>query len=301
MIAPVRIPWQRPRFTPPGGPRPARLGFIALLETPKIDAALDAAREAFSATDAATDSDPDASAAWDALEIDIRARAADGGRLGDILAGRAGMTLAQLSEAAQHDIARATRYVTISATHPDPAALHVLQAALACARALADEGDLTAWLDVSTARWWLPDELGALDPQRRFELDEHIQIVVEAAERRPGHGHVVRSRGLDKLARPDVAARAPRRDAPLLSEVVRDLARLLAEGVLIEPGDKLTVRDLPPLTVVAVGPDTLAPAPAASAPVFELRDVRPDGGGPDAGCPALIAALKPRPRLKVLR
>ncbi|MCC6994786.1 MAG: hypothetical protein IT370_09270 [Deltaproteobacteria bacterium] len=292
----MRLPWQRPRFTPPGGPRPARLGFIALLETPKIDAALDAAREACSGQG----SDPAASAAWDSLEIDVRARAADGGRLGDILAGRAGMTLAQLSEAAQHDIARATRYVTISATHPDPAALHILQAALGCARALADEGDLIAWLDVSTARWWLPDEITALAPQRRFELDEHIQIVVEAAERRPGHGHVVRSRGLDKLARPDVAARAPRRDAALLSEVVRDLARLLAEGVLIEPGDKLTVRDLPPLTVVAVGPDTLAPALAASAPVFELRDVRPDGG-PDDGCPALIAALKPRPRLKVLR
>jgi len=267
----LRLPARRRRFE-----------FIALLTTPHIDDAIE-----------------DAGGHAGELEIEVRARAADAGRLATLLAGRAGHGLAALPDDAQHAIAAAGRYASITADLPDGADLSALRRATAIARALAEADDLVAWLDVATARWWLPAELSALAPERPFDLDEHVQVVVESVERRPGHGHVVRSRGLPKLARPDVCARAPRREAELVSEVVRDVARLLAEGAEAVPGERLAVRGLPPVALMPRSDGALDQAPAASAPLVEICDAQPDGIAP--GCPALLAALKPRPRLKVVR
>ena len=190
--------------------------------------------------------------------------------------------------------------MVVDAEHADEPSLAVLEAALATVQALATEGNLLFAIDQLTARWWTPDALSALPPDRPFDLDEHAQIVAEAAERAPGVGHVTRSRGLGKFARPDVGARAPRKDAPLLAEIVRDTARLLAHGERLLPGDLLRVPNLPPLTLVPRTDDCLHDAPASSAPLYELRDRDPDGTeGPDLR--ALLGALRPKPRLKLLR
>jgi hypothetical protein len=278
--------WWRPRHRADPA-RLARVELIALLSGPRIEGALERAR-----------AEVGDAAIFDQLEVEVRAAATDGGRLDEALGGRAAHALALRDEHERRDVASCRRYATIVAAVADPPSLDLLQASTALLRALALEDDLVLALDASTARWWSPPELAALDPARPFALDEHCQVVVEAVERTPGAGHVVRSRGLVKLARPDVAARVPRRDAERVAEVVRDLARLLAEGELVRPGDRLALAELPSLTMVPLGDDCRA-APPDTAPLYELRDLATDGGAA-RDCAALVAALRPRPRLKVL-
>ena len=293
--------WIRPRHplaATPDALRPARgrlaeVHFIALLDGARIDGALERAREEIAREPI-----------WNALEIDVRARAIDGGRLDEVLAGRAGMTLSRLPEHERWEIDRCQWYASIAATAADPPALDVLQAAIHVLAVLADEDDLLIALDRATARWTSPAALLSLPPERRFSLDEHVDVVAEAVERRPGAGHVVRSRGLPKLARPDVCARVPRRDAERVSEIIRDLARLLADGDTLLPGDRVSIPGLPPLTLIPRTDDALSDAPKDTAPLYELRDLATDGTiGPD--CRSLLstlhAARAPKPRLKVLK
>lgn len=239
-------------------------------------------------------------AAWQRLDVDVRARGSDQQRLEEALAGRARLALAARDPHEQREVERCQRYVTIAAELADPAELAVLQAALALLRGLAAEADLLLAVDRSTARWWTPAELLALTPGRSLELDEHLQLVVEAVERSPGAGHLVRSRGLDKFARPDVGGRVPRRDAERISELLRELAGLLIEGELLQPGDRLHAPDLPPLTLIPRSDDCLSDAPPDEAPLYELRDLDP-AEQPGPSLTGLLAALRPKPRLRVLK
>ncbi len=280
-------PW--PRATYEASRRRARVELIALLDGARIDDAL--ARAEAEAGERA----------WAALDLHERATTTDGGRFERALDGRPRMTLESRPEHERAEVARCQRYLVIAADLPDPPTHEVLQAALALAVALAAEGDLALLLDCATARWWAPAELLALAPDRDFALDEHVQVVVESVERRPGVGHLVRSRGLEKFARPDVGARGPRRDAERLSEVLRDVARLLADGAPLLPYTRVQLApSLPPAVFVPRTGDALEAAPPDSAPLYELRDLDLDGNAaPD--CAALLAALRPRPKLKLVR
>jgi hypothetical protein len=279
------VAWQRPRHV--ASARSACLEIFALLPgNARIDDALERATEEVG------------EAAMSLLEIDLCARATDGGRLAEALAGRAAHSLAARDEHDRREVDRAARYVLIAATIPDPGELAHLRAATAMLRALALEDDLLLGLDAATARWWSPEELRALSPARPFSLDEHTQMVVEAVERRPGAGHLVRSRGLPKLARPDVAARVPRASAERVSDLLRDLAALLADGEPVHPGDRLNAPSLPPLTLIPRSDDCLHDAPAETAPLYELRDLVDDGAAPSLA--KLLAAMTPRTRLRVI-
>jgi hypothetical protein len=279
--------WPRPLYRRATA-RAATLGFVALLDDPRLDDALALAEEAVD--DART---------WSLLSIEPMVRGNDGGRLDEALSGRAALYLEARDPHEQHEVARCQKYALLSAELPDPATLSVLGALTTTLAALAAEGNLLLALDRVTARWWAPAELAALEPDRAFDVDEHAQVVVESVERAPGAGHLVRSRGLAKFARPDVGGRAPRRDASYISELVRDVARLLAEGEEVRPGDRLRIPDLPPVTLVPRSDDCLADAAPDHAPLYELRDLAPDGPGADLS--ALLRALKPKPRLKVLK
>ncbi len=239
-------------------------------------------------------------AAWQRLDVDVRTRGSDQQRLEEALAGRARLTLAARDPHQQREVERCQRYVTIAAELADPAALAVLQAALALLRGLAAEEDLLIAVDSSTARWWTPAELLALAPGRSLDLDEHVQLVVEAVERSPGAGHLVRSRGLDKFARPDVGGRVPRRQAEPISELLRELAWLLIEGEVLQPRDRLLAPELPPLTLIPRSDDCLNDAPPDQAPLYELRDLDP-AGRPGPSLAGLLGVLKPKPRLRVLK
>jgi hypothetical protein len=237
---------------------------------------------------------------WDALDVQVRARVTDGGRLDEALCGRPLMTLEALGSTERTVVARCQWYASVAAAPADSPTLDVLEAATALLRALADDGDVTLALDVVTARWWSADELKRLWARRPFALDEHVNVVVEAVERRPGVGHLVRSRGLAKLARPDVGARGPRRDAERLSELLRDVARLLADGAPMGAGERLRAANLPPAVFIPRSDDALADASADEAPLYELRDLD-EGGSPAATCERLLAALRPKPRLTVVK
>ena len=275
--------------------RVARYDFIGLLDGGRVEDALVRAREEIGND-----------AIWEALEVEVRARAIDGGRLDEVLSGRAGMTLSRRPAHELWEIDRCQFYLVMAGVAADPPALDLLQAALHLLVVLANEGDLLLALDGATARWLSPESLLALDAERGFDLDEHVDVVVEAVERKAGVGHVVRARGMVKFARPDVCARVPRKEAERVSEIVRDIARLLAEGETLLPGDRVNAPGLPPLTLIPRSDDALWDADAETAPLYELRDLSPEGGpegSPRAGLQGLLETLARarRPKLRVLK
>jgi hypothetical protein len=225
---------------------------VALLSDARIDDALEAAR--------ASDED-----AWSRLHVEPRLRANDGGWLDEALGGRVAQYLAARSSSERYDVERCRAYVVVEARLPDAPHADVLRAALSTLQALADDDDLVLAIDRATARIHAPDELRALDGGRPFDPAEHLVIVREAEERRPGAGRWVRSRGLTKLARPDVGARAERPD-DALAELVRGVAEELALGRVLRPGERVEGR-----TVIARSDDGLAEAPPDEAPLYELR------------------------------
>ncbi len=250
---------------------------------------LDAAREAIDDDDI-----------WHKLDIQIHSRQTDLGRLDGLLAGRPSLGIESLGPHAQLEIDRASWYALIESELSDPPTMAVLQAAMATLSQLARENDLLFAFDAETAQWWTPEVLSALHLAIPFVPDDHVRVAVEAVERKPGVGHLVRSRGLAKFARPDLAARVPKRDAPILAEILHDLVRLLAEGETISAGDRVRLRDLPALTMIPRSEDALSDAPADSATLYELRDLLDDGSaGPNLD--RLLKSARPKPKLPILR
>jgi hypothetical protein len=231
--------------------RPARLLHFALLDSPDVDELLEPAL-------------PE-------LEVTVRLRATDGGRFDEMMSGRAGLALDSMEPWARHEIARCQRYATLSAAAPDSSARALVQAAEAVLFALAEAGELSWALDATTSAWRTPEQILALPSSRPFAADEHFIVVVEAVERAPGAGHLVRTRGLGKFGRPDVAMHAPRAEAERAADWVRQVARRGALGEPFLPGRRLSLPSLPPLALWPRTDDGLSPAPADEAPIYELK------------------------------
>jgi hypothetical protein len=263
-------------------PRRAELRFVALLADPDVEDALEDAR--------ARVADDELTAA---LTIELRSRGTDQGRLEEVLRGRARFSVEALSAGDRAELDRATRYLSFAASPADPPTHQLLEALMVTLRALTDAGCLLTAVDESTARLWAPAGLLALPADRLCALDEHVRVGVEVTERRAGAGHLLRTYGLAKFARPDVGARGARADVERLSELVHGLAELLYDGEPIEPGDRLSLPGLTPLTPVPRSADCLSDAPVDSAPLYELRDVGADGR-PEATCQRALLWLGSR-------
>src|SRR4051812_40156144 len=119
--------WTRPHFAAPSGRR-IRIGFVALLDDPRLDAAL------ASAEDEVADDQ-----VWRRLSIEQVVRGNDGGRLDEALAGRAAMYLEGRDAHEQHEVARCQKYARIEVDAPDAPDLRLLGAAMITLRALAGE------------------------------------------------------------------------------------------------------------------------------------------------------------------
>jgi hypothetical protein len=224
--------------------RLARLEYVAILDGGDIDEARD-----------------------DELEICARQRATDGGRFDELLLGRAGLGLETMPAWARHEIVRCQRYATVSACAPGDRAHRVAHEAESLLAAWAREGELLWALDCLTWTWRHHGELG----ERAFSVENHFVVVVESVERAPGAGHLVRTRGLAKFARPDVGMRRPRAEAERASAWVREVGRRGAEGEPFQPGRRITVLG----QHFALWPrseDCLSSAPAGDAPLYELRE-----------------------------
>ncbi len=238
--------------------RRARLDYLALLDSADIDEPLAHARSLGD------------EAAWAQLEVSVRMRATDGGRFDEAVGGRPGLALDAMEPWARHQIARCQRYASISALADETLGRPLVQAVETLLMALAEAGELDWALDQSSASWRTRDQLLA-QKQRPFLVDDHFVVVVEAVERAPGVGHLVRTRGLQKFARPDVGMRAPRKDSEETADWVRQVARAGALGEPFAIGRRLTIPSLPSLALWPRSDDCLSPAPPDEAPLYELR------------------------------
>jgi hypothetical protein len=271
---------RRPRYR--GLPRRAELRFIVLLSDPHVDDALKDARARIADE-----------AVANALTIDLRSRSTDQGRLDEALGGRARFAVEALPAGERAQLARASRYLWCEASPADPPTHELLEAVMVTLRAVAEADCLLAALDETTARLWTPDALVALPADRLCALDEHVRVGVEVSERRAGVGHLLRTYGLTKFARPDVGARGPRGEIERLGELLHGLAELLYQGEPIELGDRVSLPGLPPLTPVPRSADCLEDAPADRAALYELRDAAANGRA-EATCERALSTLRPR-------
>lgn len=151
---------------------------------------------------------------------------------------------ADLDAATVAAIDAADRCHLVRATVADPADHLHLQGAWALARWLAARGAM-AVLDVFALRWHAAAALAAHDVTAPLDVTREVTIVAEAAAA-PGAPHrVVHSRGLRKVARPDVVtlldASAGPAEIDVATAALAALASRLVDGWLPTPDDELEV------------------------------------------------------------
>lgn len=159
----------------------------------------------------------------------------------------------ELGDAAYDSIA-GSRYVhRIDAQIVDPPDLGYLQAAWALARCACDTG-AGAVLDAHALRWWSREALRSWKLEGPFDVDREITLVLET-EPEPGTGQLLHTRGMAKLARPDlvISVHDPS-DRETLARALRELARRAATGVALEP-DTRTAAEQQRFEIVRYAPE----------------------------------------------
>lgn len=151
----------------------------------------------------------------------------------------------------------ATCCYSIQVRVQDPADLTHLQLAWAVATAACRSG-ATAVLDVFAHDWSSAEAIAGLDPRRPFTVLREISVVAEA-DPSPGFGHAVHTRGMAKFGRPDLVMGVPKDQLGEAAEILNHLARMLAEGHLLNPGQQLRIDDAKTLRVVPYVPDGRIP------------------------------------------
>lgn len=135
----------------------------------------------------------------------------------------------------------------IRAELADPADLGYLQAAWALARWLCARG-ASVVLDGHAARFWTSEQVLAVAPDAPFDVNREVSVIFETEPAFGTDGHFVHTRGLVKLARPDVVAVCGVNDADLVAELLKQLAIGMARGLVpsatrhgVDLGDGLTL------------------------------------------------------------
>jgi hypothetical protein len=146
---------------------------------------------------------------------------------------------------------------SISVEVDDPIDLAHLQLAWAVAAALANAGTC-ATLDAYACNWLSAAEVAALLPGRPFNSQREVSIVAET-EPTPGFGHAVHTRGMIKFGRPDLIAGVPRDRIDDTGRILNHLARMLAEGHTLEPGQELRFDGRRSVTVAPYVPGAAIP------------------------------------------
>lgn len=174
--------------------------------------------------------------AMEGLEVHDVPRSADpawfdafrGGALRNVAASQLGPALKDL------DAATALHVLQLEKT--DPADLTHLQAAWAVTKWLVDRG-VTVVLDAHAQRFWKAEELRDWPAVRPFALSAEVSVLVEDTPQ-PDGTYVVHTRGMKKLARPDlVALRVPKEKWDQAGALLRTLALAMAGGVVLRAGE----------------------------------------------------------------
>jgi hypothetical protein len=125
----------------------------------------------------------------------------------------------------------------VRATIADPADLTYLQASWAVARWLSARG-ATLVLDAFAIRFHPAERLLAEDVRAPLSVEREVAIVHEAEPELGKLGHVVHTRGLGKLARPDLVALVEPKAVKPTVALLRALAARLADGYMPTPGER---------------------------------------------------------------
>ncbi len=169
-------------------------------------------------------------------------------------------------EAAAAALASAHAYV-IEAKLDDPDDLGHLQAAWALAKCVCQEG-ATVVIDVYAARAHLGSDVAALAPDRGFDVMHEVTLFLEEE---PGGTIAAWSLGLRKFGRPDVVVvGVPPEGATEAAVLLLDVARMLATGERIEPGDSVQAPDGTMLAIEKFDP-TASPQVAIDGDALLLR------------------------------
>lgn len=129
-------------------------------------------------------------------------------------------------------------------TVADPMDLVHLQATWAVARWLVARG-ATVVLDAYAIRFHRAAALAAEDPAAPLAIEREVNVVFESEPAAAQLGHVVHTRGMGKLARPDLIALVEPARAQATALVLRALARSMADGFMPTPGARVSAENVP--------------------------------------------------------
>ena len=159
---------------------------------------------------------------------------------------RSGSLRALATEALHGDIAlldAASQLTAVLVARADADDLTHLQAGWAVAQWLIARG-ATVVLDAQTNRFWRGADVAAWPAGRPFTLSSDVNVVVEAEPTSPTA--TIHTRGLQKFGRPDVVVRdVPGERWDAVAGLVRVVAAMLADGMIITPGDTKTIDGQP--------------------------------------------------------
>jgi len=236
-------PWDRPAFQPTG--RTASVRLIAFAEEDVLTGADLELRDAVPV-----------GAPADALTLGRHLHADDPDWFdGWRTDGLRNMAVTALGDLAQLDAATCCYSITIELN--DPADLTFLQLAWAVASALSRAGSF-ATLDVYACNWHHGAGVATLPPERPFSIQDEVSLIAET-EPSGGFGHPVHTRGMIKFGRPDLIAGVPVERIEHTGRILNHLARMLAEGNVLVPGQRLRFDGERTLTVTPYEPDGTTP------------------------------------------
>jgi hypothetical protein len=100
--------------------------------------------------------------------------------------------------------------------------------------------------------------VAALAPDRPFRIHEEISLIAET-EPTPRFGHAVHTRGMLKFGRPDLIAGVSRDRIEPTGRLLNQMGQWLAEGAVVEPGEKYRVDSQRKLAIRPYEPGENAP------------------------------------------
>jgi hypothetical protein len=152
---------------------------------------------------------------------------------------------------------RASCCYSIRVEVEDPPELAYLQLAWAVAAKLARAG-ASVTLDAAAATWHRRAEVAALSPHRPFTLRHEVSVIAET-EPAAGFGHPVHTRGMIKFGRPDLIAGVPASRIEETGRILNRLARMLADGHVLVPGQRVRFDDHRTVLIAPYAPDRETP------------------------------------------
>jgi hypothetical protein len=146
---------------------------------------------------------------------------------------------------------------TVGVELDDPPDLTHLQLVWAVASRLAQAGS-SVILDAYSCNWLAGATVATLAPDRAFALQQEVSLIAETMPT-AGFGHPVHTRGMIKFGRPDLIVGVPPERIEHTGQVLNHLARMLADGSQLAPGQQLRFDGGRTLRVTPYEPDGTTP------------------------------------------